>query len=90
MAREKFSLASLLNEQSRAVGGAKEGFAIRQVPIDRIMPSNINLYGIRGIEELAASIESMGLQQPLVVLEADKNGMHELVSGERRRPPIRR
>lgn len=36
------------------------------------------------LEELASSIRTHGLMQPLVVSEADRKGMHTLIAGERR------
>jgi len=79
-----FKLGDLLNDQSKPAARAEGAFAIRHIALDKIRPSEDNFYGVRDIEDLAASIESLGLQQPLVVLEADEDGMHELISGERR------
>lgn len=80
----KFSMNDLLNSQSKKTGEqVKSGFAIQQIPIEKIMPSQSNKYGIRDIEEMAANIETMGLLHNLVVRESG-NGLYELVSGERR------
>lgn len=81
----KFSMNDLLNSQSKpAPEKAQGGFEIRNIPIDKIVPSESNKYGIRDIEELAASIEAMGLLHNLVVKKPDAAGLYELVSGERR------
>jgi len=78
-------MSDILSTQSKkeqtAVGSS---FTIRGIPIERIMTSPDNQYGIRDIEELAASIEAMGLLHNLVVKEANEDGYYELVSGERR------
>lgn len=81
----KFNMKDLLNEQSKTTSsGTGSGFVIRDVPIDKIVSSPSNKYGIRDIEELAASIEEMGLLHNLVVREPDGEGYYELISGERR------
>jgi ParB family chromosome partitioning protein len=81
----KFSIKDLLNDQSKPTSsGTGSGFVIRDVPIDKIVSSPSNKYGIRDIEELAASIEEMGLLHNLVVREPDSEGNYELISGERR------
>jgi ParB family chromosome partitioning protein len=83
----KFSLNDMLNSQSKpdTARAASKDFEIVQIPIDKIIPSGSNIYSIQNIEELAASIETMGLLHNLVVKEQDKDtGLYEIVSGERR------
>jgi ParB family chromosome partitioning protein len=72
----------ILNSQSRAPEHGKGGFTLIDVPLEKLVPSTANLYGIREIEELAASIEAMGLLHNLVVRR--KGEKYEIVSGERR------
>ena len=96
---KKFSMKDLLNEHSRAeataaaseanetpntASGAASGFEVVDVPIEQIAVSPSNKYGIRDIEELAASIEGLGLMHNLVVKPPNENGQYELISGERR------
>lgn len=86
MAKAKFNINDLLNNQSKgsSTSEAKPGaFRIVNIPLDTLVPSSANLYGIREVEELAASIESMGLLHNLVVRELD-GGRYEIISGERR------
>ena len=78
----KFNLNDLLNNQSKPEP-SKTSFIIREIPIDKIIPSDKNQYGIREIEELAASIELTGLSHNLVV-RVKEDGTFELISGERR------
>lgn len=78
----KFNLNDLLNSQSKSEA-SKSSFVTREIPIDNIIPSSKNQYGIREIEELAASIELVGLLHNLVVREVE-GGKYELISGERR------
>jgi len=81
----KFSMIDLLNGQSKAeVSPTVAGFSIQSIPIGKIIPSAENKYGIRDIEELAASIEEIGLLHNIVVKFADGAGNYELISGERR------
>lgn len=90
----KFSLRDLMNSQSAAPAtegaraailspGAGNSWNILQIPLDQIVPNQRNEYGIRDIEELAESIEEVGLLHNLVVRER-ADGKYELISGERR------
>jgi ParB family chromosome partitioning protein len=64
-----------------------DGSGVREVAVDSILA---NPYQPRGtmdhqrLEELAASIRTHGLMQPLIVTEAKSPGMYELIAGERR------
>ena len=40
---------------------------LRYLPLDQIDPDPANFYSLEGLDELAASIELIGLQQPLRV-----------------------
>jgi len=86
MAANKFSLKDFLNEQSLSAPEAEAGtgFTIKNIPIEEIESSSTNIYGVRDIDELAASIEEMGLLHNLVVREKNADGKYELISGERR------
>lgn len=79
----KFSMSDLLNSQSKSEN-ERPAFEIRHIPIEKIKPSKDNIYGMRGIEELAANIEMLGLLHNLDVKEADEAGFYEIISGERR------
>ena len=96
----KFSMKDLLSENSKAAAltietppeapetetgaaSALPGFT-RDIPIELIELSPSNKYGIRDVEELAASIEQMGLMHNLVVIPIEETGKYELISGERR------
>lgn len=79
----KFTMADLLNSQSKKTE-ERPAFEIRHIPIEKLKPSAKNQYGIRGIEELAANIEMLGLLHNLDVKEADEAGYYEIISGERR------
>ena len=80
----KFSLNTILNAQSKTTEQTGGNMEIRQIPIEKLKSSEANQYGIRDIEELAASIETMGLMHNLLVKEADADGMYEIISGDRR------
>lgn len=47
-----------------------------------------NFYELSGIDELAANIELLGLQQPLRVRPAEAEGRYVIVSGHRRRAAV--
>lgn len=78
---KKFNIKDILSEESKS---KTESFEIENIPIELIVPTPKNQYGIRDIEELAGSIEELGLLHNLVVKVADSNGLYEIVSGERR------
>ena len=80
----KFSLNTILNAQSKTTEQTGGTMEIRQIPIEKLKSSEKNQYGIRDVEELAASIEAMGLMHNLLVKEADSEGMYEIISGDRR------
>lgn len=61
---------------------AKDSFNLRMIDIDKLIPSDKNIYGMRDIEELAADIKENGLYHNLVVKPT--NGKYEILSGERR------
>lgn len=61
---------------------AKQNFKLLEIDIDKLITSNKNFFGIREIEELAASIKESGLMHNLVVRKIDDG--YEILSGERR------
>lgn len=61
---------------------------IRYIPLELIDPDPDNFYTMDGLEELAGSIEMLGLQQPLLVRPGE-NGHYITISGHRRRAAIR-
>lgn len=80
-----FGVNDILNSRSRsATGGAASDFKTDELPIERIIPAEDNIYGIRDIEPLAASIEAIGLLHNLDVCAADGDGNYRITSGERR------
>lgn len=80
-----FDLASVLkNDVSNLDTGLEQ---IEYIPIDKIDPDPNNFYALTGLEDLAASIETVGLQQPLRV-RSGENGHVTVVSGHRRRAAV--
>lgn len=80
-----FDLASVLkNDVSNLDTGLEQ---IEYIPIDKIDPDPNNFYALEGLEDLAASIETVGLQQPLRV-RTGENGHVIVVSGHRRRAAV--
>lgn len=60
---------------------------IEYIPLDSIDPDPLNFYSLDGIEELAGSIEMLGLQQPLLVRPGEGK-RYTVISGHRRRAAI--
>lgn len=87
----KFDLASILGDVSKLDTGLRpEGREqIEYIDIALIDPDPNNFYELSGLEELAANIELLGLQQPLRVrAEEDAPGRFMIVSGHRRRAAL--
>lgn len=75
-----FDIASVL--QGAAAKTERE--QIVYIPLEDIVPNPDNFYTLEGIEDLAANIELIGLQQPLRI-RPGKDGKYVVVSGHRRR-----
>ena len=80
----EFDLAKLMKDVSGADTGKQR---IQYIPLDLIDPSPENFYSLEGLDELAGSIEMLGLQQPLLV-RPTKGGRYTVISGHRRRASI--
>lgn len=79
---KKFNLAELMGE---AVSKSNTGeMRVEQIPMAEIEENENNSYAQTGIDELAESIEVIGLQQPLVVRRKPEGG-YLLLAGHRRR-----
>ena len=79
----KWNLADALGDVSKLNTAAEQ---IVLIPADRIDPDDNNFYSLEGLEDLAASIELLGLQQPLRVRPSGER--YIVVSGHRRRAAI--
>lgn len=87
-----FSLADMLKDVSNLDTGANAAVGREQIvylPIGYIHNDPNNFYQLTGIDELAANIELLGLQQPIRVRKGE--GVHEyiIVSGHRRMAALR-
>ena len=90
MAENKgFDLASVLKDVSKLDTGANAPAAqqIELIPAELLDQDPNNFYSLEGIEELAANIELLGLQQPILVRPSG-NGRYIVISGHRRRAAI--
>lgn len=85
---EKFSLAAALAPVSESDTTGRE--QIEYIDIVHIHPDERNFYDLSGIENLAASIELVGLQQPLRVRPGEAEGSYVIVSGHRRHAALKR
>lgn len=89
MAKKSFdlgdSLASILGKVSES--GTEQ---ITYIPLENLVSDERNFYSMEGVDELAANIELVGLQQPLRVQEsAEQPGWYVIVSGHRRAAALR-
>lgn len=79
----KFNLSQLMSDKSKeAVEKDGLAFKVDFIPIEKLIPSEMNKYTVRDVVELKASIELMGLQQNLLVREREND--FEVISGHRR------
>ena len=82
-----FDLSSILNGVPNINTERKQ---IEYIPLEKILPDPRNRYELSGIEELAANIEMLGLQQPLEVRpDKDQPGYYIVTSGHRRRAALK-
>lgn len=80
--KNKINLGNgLLNAASQAV--YKDGMWIEYIPRDQIDVNENNFYSIGNVSSLKASIETVGLKQPLIV-HPKEDGRYKLIGGERR------
>lgn len=86
MSKRPFTIGEELKKAG--VPGMDTGLEqIEYIPIDKIDPDDRNFYSVGDVSELAASIEMVGLQQPLRV-RSGEHGHVTVVSGHRRRAAI--
>lgn len=79
-----FDLSEVLKDVSGPDTGKQQ---IRYIDLSLIDPDEANFYSLEGIDELAGSIEMLGLQQPLLV-RPTKGGRFTVISGHRRRAAL--
>lgn len=77
-----FDIASVLKDVSGPDTGKEQ---IEYIQLDQIDPDPNNFYSLEGLDDLAANIELIGLQQPLRVRPGSEPGRYTIVSGHRRR-----
>ena len=79
-----FDLSAMLKEVSGPDTGKQQ---IQYIDLGLIDRDPNNFYSLEGIDELAGSIEMLGLQQPLLVRPA-QGGRYTVISGHRRRAAL--
>lgn len=87
-----FSLADMLKDVSNLDTGANAAAGREQIvylPIGYIHNDPNNFYQLTGIDELAANIELLGLQQPIRVRKGEGVHKYIIVSGHRRMAALR-
>lgn len=76
-------MSSYLKGLADKVNGVDKGTFTKELDINSLVPSENNFYGIREVQELAASIKENGLMHNLVVRKR-QDDTYEIISGERR------
>lgn len=86
----EFKLAEMLGDVSKLDTGIEGREQIQYIDIVRLHGDPKNFYSISGVEELAANIELVGLQQPLRARpDPDNAGRYIISSGHRRFAALR-
>lgn len=88
MAKKEFNLGDSLAGILGSVSPSDTEEQIEYIPLQNLVSDERNFYSMDGVEELAANIELIGLQQPLRVLKGE-NGFYVIVSGHRRAAALR-
>ena len=89
MAKEKFNLGDSLAAALGSVSDYDHDEQITYIPLQLLDDDANNFYSLDGLDELAANIELIGLQQPIRVREnPDMPGRYLITSGHRRRRAI--
>ena len=85
----ELNLADILKNVPKMDTGNDGREQIEYIDLEKIDPDPRNFYELSGLEELAANIELLGLQQPLRVRDNPEAGGHVIVvSGHRRRAAL--
>lgn len=77
-----FDITSVLKDVSGPDTGKEQ---IEYIDLDKLDQDENNFYSLDGLDELAANIELIGLQQPLRVRPGSEKGRYIIVSGHRRK-----
>lgn len=86
MAKKTFELGDVLKDVLNPDTGAQE--QITYIALEKLDADAGNFYSLDGLDELAANIATVGLQQPLRVRPSDEPGRWLIVSGHRRRAAL--
>jgi len=88
MAKQNFSLADSINQALGKDVSNSDTMRIEYVDYSAIQTNEKNFYDLSNLDSLAASIATVGLQQPLVVTDGDDPAKVLLISGHRRHAAI--
>lgn len=95
-ASKKFNLTELLNQRSKEVATEEKQpeTEATSIPADGVsstadiydlIPSKGNFYSVEDVADLKQSIELLGVLQPLLVSDEEKDGKRRIIAGHRRR-----
>lgn len=89
MAKKTFTLGDTLADVLGSVSDSDTRDALIYVPYDKLVADAENKYSMTGVDELARSIEIVGLLQPLRVFPIkSSDGHYKITSGHRRHAAI--
>ncbi len=84
MSRKDFNLREIVNKAMDQATPAAPAESVEQIPAAKITPNEHNFYGMRGLDDLAASIELTGLLHPIILRPNPSGDSYTIVDGERR------
>ena len=82
--RKDFNLRDIVNKAMDQATPADAPEIVEHVPVAKITPNARNIYGMRDLDELAASIELTGLLHPIILRPNPDGDGYTIVDGERR------
>ena len=82
--RKDFNLRDIVNKAMDQATPADAPEIVEHVPVAKITPNARNIYGMRNLDELAASIELTGLLHPIILRPNPDGDGYTIVDGERR------
>lgn len=81
----KIKMNTLLNSQSLSrEHRLMSEYDIRPIPLEKLFPSPMNFYDVSNLDYLVESMAMSGLRNPIIVKPTNNEGMHEIISGNRR------
>jgi ParB/RepB/Spo0J family partition protein len=80
-------MSNTTNTKNVSAQGAPDGYELREIPLERIVPAEMNprqRFDQGELERLEHAISSRGFDHPILVRASEREGYFEIIDGERR------